>query len=256
MSIFNLKNFTHYNTDDIQTLLDLVEGSVLDYEGCAEPVVRKRYGGSDIRIPLHIVLKEYAPKTLYEKKTTYNNAGRSHTVSDIRVYVKDTLHHTASNEVCIVSPEMLWDTPIEALAASSEHMPEAAVLALALRFKELFTTQCGTDIEWTLHRASLPPIRIEAKKSSRIDEAEHVRLVQARVFKSWFGVTHPMERVINYFEKANKIVGTGVRISQRSHVPLSPAQKAFVESVENLRKSINTVSTCLANMAQELNKNG
>ena len=103
MTIFTVENYTRYNTDDIIALMSAIEEAI--YPDGVKPVAaqvwRPRVGRVNSSGTLRF--KVYSPKPGSENFVKGRGA-----------------HYVSSEDVRIVVPERLYDSPVEALASTAE----------------------------------------------------------------------------------------------------------------------------------------
>ena len=103
MPIFTVENYTRYNTDDIIALMSAVEKAI--YPAGVKPVAAQVWhrGVGRGNSSGTLRFKVYSPKPGSENFVKGRGA-----------------HHVSSEDVRIVVPERLYDSPVEALAATAE----------------------------------------------------------------------------------------------------------------------------------------
>ncbi len=136
MGIFHIKNFTRYDTRDLESLFEYVE-YVLQQKGMS--IDRqyvypwKKEGG---KISPIVVIKETRPKQLY--RTDYSDREAA-TSSGVRLYCDSYFRRVGSN-ILLVSPDILFDTPMEAIAncGNVSIVPNEAVRSWCRRISFLY----------------------------------------------------------------------------------------------------------------------
>lgn len=245
MAIFTINNFTRYNTDDLLALLEHVEKKVMAHAQCVLPVNVVPWQPNSARIPRTIILKTYNPASVYETFTDSINGKKK--TRKVRLYVKDIGNH-ATNEVRLLEPQKMWDTPTEALAAAATGtLPVEAVQALAARFHKLYHGAPGLQ-----KNEKLPSIRIEAKLQKSIDSAEKARSAHSRAYNAWSDTVYPLGKITSVFGNVKKTVDRGLKVLSRSKVPTTPEQDRFVESIRILSVALQQTDACLKDIEVQL----
>jgi hypothetical protein len=246
MAIFTISNFTRYNTNDLLALLEVVEKRVVKHIGGASPTSIITWKPDAEKIPTVVILKTYTPGSVWETYTNYNNGKKEQ--SKTRLYVKSS-GHVGSNEVRILDPAKMWDSPPEALAAAEAGtIPKGAVIALARRFYKLY--QGGDGISKETDR--LPSIRIENKQQKKVDSEERRRSAHSRAYKAWSSIDYPLGKVIYSFGLIEKTVERGLKVLRRAKVEPTPEQERLADSVRHLANALQHTKDCLADIAVQI----
>lgn len=138
-SVFHIKNFTRYNTEDLEQLLEFVEAMI--HKKTSKIPDRqyvypwKKQGG---KISPILTLRETSPKTLYRRDYSDHEA-ETFAEGTVRVYC-DSFVRRINSDIALVAPDLLFDTPMEAIAncGNISIAPNAAVRAWCRRFSFLY----------------------------------------------------------------------------------------------------------------------
>ena len=105
-----LKNFTHYDTDDLQKLVNHVATAVAELTQEA-PVLR-----SGVQ---RIEFCEYAPASADQVVKTWNMQKNNYDEQRVRKFVGAAVR-TRPERIALLAPKLIWKNPLEALTSSTD----------------------------------------------------------------------------------------------------------------------------------------
>lgn len=257
MPIFELHNFTRYSTEDLYKLLDLVEKQVIKQHGEAKPAFFRTWSKENGVIPNVVTIKDFVPKIMYRRTSYYDSKTKKNVTVALRVYVKKSDTYRGSSDVRIVTPPLLWDTPIEALARckDSSVIPDDATRAILERFWHLYylPTNDEKDLE-NIHKllSKTTKVRILDNLEAKVDKNEKLRAARERARKAFSDGGHAIGKVSDYATSLDECKTRGLNQLKRSKVPAGPDEETFAEAVRVLLEQVEVVKHAHAKvLAQE-----
>jgi hypothetical protein len=197
----NIKNFTRYNTDDLAALIQRVEDSIKEYTGePAKPRVD------------YIEFHETNPSDPMQVTRSWDNASNSYLASYSRKWVSRKDYNQA-NRVNLLTPNKLYDSPLEQLAAETvsdiRTAPVDMVRFLIVELRTLYFGELGNF--QVIVPSSDMALRIERQAASKVPLSvkQKVRLGHAWRNAKWARSSlrdahHDVIKVIRYLELAEK----------------------------------------------------
>jgi len=196
-----IKNYTHYNTDDLAALIQRVEDSIKEYTGApAEPRVD------------YVEFHETNPCDPIEVRRSWDDASNSYIAEHIRKWVsrKD---YNQPNRVNLLTPNKLYDSPLEQLAAETVSdiytAPEAMVQSLLVELRAMYHGDFGnikiivpsSDLSLRIEKQVAAKVPLSVKQKVRLSHAWR----NAKWAKSSLRDAHQdVMKVIRYLELAEK----------------------------------------------------
>ena len=126
-----LKNFTHYDTDDLQKLVNHVATAVAELTQEA-PLLR-----SGVQ---RIEFCEYTPASADQVVKTWNMHKNDYDAQLVRKFVGQRIR-TRPERIALLTPKMIWKSPLESLAASiheEESVPADMLYGIARAVTDVF----------------------------------------------------------------------------------------------------------------------
>ena len=241
MSYFTIKNFTRYNTEDLEAVLRLAE----QVSG-GHPALLDRYQKSGPLVAPVIMVKTYKPSALYRTEEAWNGPFTQRTSTQVRIYVKAVQTWSRpQQDVRLVDPKDLYDTPIEALAAVGgvEVLPKEAVRQLCKRFSHFFSG--SHTIKWESPEHDLPVVRVEAKKQGRETQAVKQEAALYRANKSWADCRRHLQKAREDLMQFEKRHTSAMGQLKRSKAVPTDEQNSLDTRVGLLLEQMNEVERCL-----------
>ena len=244
MPIFEVVNYTYYNTEDILKIFDLVEKAVEANTGKVDPSYARRWRSEGERLPLHVTFKDYTPASYTAVTHNWQNSKKVEVRE--RVYVKDS--SSPSTDIRIVTPDHLWDTPIEALAAANNvnKVPEAALVKLVERIGKLYeVNHWGNGQRYADPSAAGLSIRIGNSLENKIDKDEKARAARQRATGALDEALYAHLKMSQYGENLKNGVSRAVHQLRRSKVPLGAAEEAMEEAVSYVIEALSVAEQAI-----------
>lgn len=241
MSYFTLKNFTRYNTEDLEAVLRMVGQT-----SGGSPALLDRYVPSGPFVEPVIMVKTYKPSALYRTEEAWNGPFTQRTSTQVRIYVKAVRTWSRpQQDVRLVDPKDLYDTPIEALAAVGgvEVLPKEAVRQLCKRFSHFYTRSTA---RWESPEHDLPVVRIEAKKQGRETQAVKQEGARFRANKAWSDSRRHLVKAredLIMFERRHV---SALNQLKRSKAVTTDEENSLDTNVRLLLEQMNEVERCLS----------
>lgn len=181
--LFAFNNTTRYNTDDILRIVNDLE--VKMSELFTLPVTPS---------PVTIDITDYRPSDPARVIREYDyNTGNYKSNVTSRWYVKESGYsRTTRHRIGLLAVDLLYASPLEALAADQTVAPAGMVQPLIERLRTLYTTVNGVDWQKARdadealkasYKGALPIIRIESKRAAFDAEELKTRRLNERATK-------------------------------------------------------------------------
>ena len=248
MPIFEIKNYTHYNTEDLAGLLDTIE-QALTNQGIQPE--RSRVGGwrpeKDRRLGEVVAFKDFTTKLLWDEDRNWVK-GRT-VVTRTRKFVKRQTgwQKDTKNEVRIVPPKKLWVNPLEGLAEAGKDgvaiLPAEGREQLIVRLFTLYEGVSGYrgsiagqegKLMLTFVKKHGPQIRVEEKRQGRIEVEEKHRVARHAAYKTWLRSEYDVRKLAHYGKALEKSNESALRTLRRSKVPMGDLEEEVNEAVGDL----------------------
>ena len=235
MPIFEVANYTHYNTDDILKLFDLVESAVQENKGDIQPSFARRWMVKGERLGLRVTIKDYNPTNIVRFNTRWTSTG------SVREEVPQAVKYapTPSTDLRIVTPDRLWASPLEALAAMKDGnnlVPPGVVVHLVNRIGELYDVSRHTrnNTDYKNPDCSGYEVRFERQVANRIDKDEKVRSARKQAISALDEALHHKTKVDEYAEHIKNDIERALKHFRRSKIPLTEREEVLVEKLNAL----------------------
>jgi len=159
MGDFPIKNFTHYDTGDLEKLVQHVADAISEVTQ-EVPKLRPEVQ----RIEFH----EYLPASAEYVTRDWNNERNEYDSHLTRKFVGQGTR-TRPERIALLAPKMIWKNPLEALTASidgEESVPPAMVERIATAVLDVFNVA-----SWRYHqdgrslKLDLDPLRVRIRKT-------------------------------------------------------------------------------------------
>ena len=231
MPIFTIDNFTSYNTQDIEALFTLVEDAVMENRGEVLPSFVHRWSKKGERLASRVTLKTYTPGTKSREVTRWTQTGRQ--TSTVLLRVKESTR--PSTDIRIVTPDALWDSPLEALAVTVSGegtVPVEVVEQMVERIGRLYdVTRYGTG-RYEEPRSSGYRIRIESRAIAKVDAAEKQRTAIEQASGAYDHALYHKLKVNEYCQNIRTEIDRALRRLERSKIPPRAEDLAVVSRLQ------------------------
>tara|TARA_Y100000034_G_C6852029_1_gene386618 strand:- start:249 stop:1079 length:831 start_codon:yes stop_codon:yes gene_type:complete len=251
--IFSVKNYTHYNTEDLEAFLAGVEELAEEMFGfiMRTPVAYYSRDPNPARVGAEVTFKDFTSKKTHVTENYYcQESRRSHAVTR-RNFVKFLSpygNRPAENDIRIVPPTRLGFTPLEQLSlCGSGEDPNCLSVEvkeqLARRLLDLYDSGGPRSLDSTQrarvdqHAQLSCPIRIMPKREGKVDTAEKHRVARHRAQRTWGESRYSMDKVLFYMERLDYTHKSALGQLSRSKVPLSGAEEEFSQALEAAGKA-------------------
>ena len=254
--LFEIQNFTHYNTEDIEALLIAIETAREDL-GLPVRKASTWKGGEKVPLDSAVILKDYQPSA------SHKDGGRQYVKRQPRRWTWDGLWSSVAsatpayraagaNTIRIVPSRKLALNPLEQLAGcgagSQPVLPEEAQAQLCEALGGLYSYLSYKNKPEVRERALrlAPRIRIETERQAVAGQEEKIRAARVRAGKAWAGALRAARKAAEHIYRMEQKSGSAERQLKRSKVLLVPEEEAVLEAVRQLRSALNDVETTLA----------
>tara|TARA_Y100000310_G_scaffold310777_1_gene356377 strand:- start:203 stop:1069 length:867 start_codon:yes stop_codon:yes gene_type:complete len=271
MSLFRIENFTRYNTEDLQALLDSVEKAIQARGKVPQRARLHPHKDEEGRIGPTVTVKDYSPSEPYLTVSAYvprpGGGGGSNQNIRVRAYVKHKTGYlgTSAADIRIIQPNKLFVDPVEALAACDKHsilgdfLPAEATADLVARFLCLFS---GTHTGWRgalresgqeIQRAVMqdePSVRIGKRRAAKVGVEERHRVAKLKAAEDWSEGRYFFCALLTQAGKVDRAHNRATARLLRAKVPMDETQDRVAEAaatlaqaVEDLKRAIEEVRT-------------
>jgi hypothetical protein len=238
MPIFEVVNYTYYNTDDLLKIFERVESGVLAHKGTVEPSYGRRWRSEGERLPLRVTFKDYTPSEYVKSVHSWQN-GRQISSTE-KQYVKE--NSRPSSDIRIVTPDHLWDTPVEALAATrdgNKAVPAAVLEKLVVRIGHLYdVNRWGRGDKYVDPTVKGLSLRIETSLANKIDKDEKARAARQRAMGALDEALYAHRKISEYATNLHDGVSRAVAQLRRAKVPLGEKEVAMEEAVSYVMEAL------------------
>ena len=270
MAIFTIQNYTYYNTEDLQALLEAAEDEIRQAKGLPlERVLISYYHPEMGRIADTVSFKDYGTTTNFVEILQPDlRSGHSHQRE--RLYVKQDPRwkRNPKNEVRIIPPRRLFLSPLEDLAACGDEegnagrfLPDTAKAQIA---RHLITMYQGwATNNWQHWRRVLdsamavavqrmvrntPPIRIMDKRAAVLGVEERHRVARHNALQAWQDGLLAFKRMDEFREKVSKQHSKALAGLRRSKVPLAGIPRQVGEAVQKMEQASKELEELLKSL--------
>jgi hypothetical protein len=265
--LFELQNYTHYNTDDLTALLRAVEAAIQEEGRVASRAFLKGWTRTGDRIEGIVAVKDFTSK----KPHTEVFRGDDHKRYMVPNYIKQNKgwRNPAHGEIRIQPPHRLWLNPLDQLAGCAgetaedeSYLPTEAKRQLAERMVLLFDGlgQGEGPDGWAATQrvidtvvATGPQVRIMGTRAATVDTAEKHRVARHRAHRTWSDTRHTVSRIEHHLDALLRSNASALNALARSKVPLTEAEgaadrdiRAVKVALEHAQQSLQLLSPRLA----------
>ena len=245
MPLFEIKNFTRYNTEDLIAIFDAIESRLTTVEpgGVYMYSMYSRTGKVDVQISSTATFKDYKPSQHFKLHRPWDNSqGRMVSVR-IRQHIKATPGWKRDPDIRLVPPEMIHVDPLSALAAVEENtIPEEMLTALVTRIASLYSE--GVDNLAEIVAAC--PVRILPKRARTVGAAEKHRVARAAARKAWSSGNYALNQINRYTEDFTREHDKAFSRLKRSKVIPNERELAISTAFEQFQAAQNVLVSVLA----------
>ena len=190
-----MKNFTRYNTPDLEALIAAIEAQIKAFNG----TVNLRNNVTEIEFTI------YTGRGT-EKKRSWNAKNNTYVYSNVRKYVGKA-NWSMYGRIALLPPDRLFDNPIEALANADTQEPVAPVafvISVAEHICSKYEIPYSRNTRFDLDKDALSGLLIRingavAARRSKSD-ARQVRLVKAQ--KRVAAARYEVRQALGYMRRA------------------------------------------------------
>jgi hypothetical protein len=236
MAIFEIKNYTRYNTEDLLALFEAAESELRGKGLSPQRAARNMYTRVPDPIDPTVTFKDYGPSDPYTVTKRWDPQASRYASSSVRKYIKGVAAYKSDGDIRIIPPGKIYTNALKALAATSgsEVIPAAMMEALAARVVSLYmnpvTTSGGVNAEVAVRLLLAGmTVRIMPRRAAAVDTAEKVRVARAAARKTWRGTNHSLEKTRQYTEAFLSEHRSAMNRLKRSRVTLT-AEEADLEA--------------------------
>jgi hypothetical protein len=239
MAIFEIKNYTRYNTEDLLALFDAAE-SELRGRGLSPQRVESPYRMGVIDAV--VSFKDYSPSDSFTTKSHWDNDARRYISYELRRYVKEVETWKPSPNIRLIPPSKIYTNPMEALAstAGDEVIPRAMMEALAERIATLY--RGGAEIVALLAGMT---VRIMPKRAATVDKAEKERVARDAARKTWGESSYTLGKVRHYTQSFLSGHRSAMNRLKRSKVTLTAEEVALEAAIQEFLNAGDAVKDLL-----------
>lgn len=255
MALYRLTNYTRYNSDDLEALIDAVEAVLPGLLGYS--LRRAFHRGTQEVLDERITLKDYSPSKPTKEVRSYQRVFGKTTITHRRLYVKTCSFWRATGDLRIVRPDKLWSSPEEALAACSQAngscIPAGALEQLLWRVAGLYELPYSKSEEEVVGAilSRFPDLRVryEDKRANTINGAERDRMRRQRALKSVLGMDHYCHKTATEFRGMEDFLSEYVG---RKGIPQSETLDKLVLVTRAIRSYLTAAQPLLNELKKEL----
>jgi hypothetical protein len=233
MAIFEIKNYTRYNTEDLLALFEAAESELRGKGLSPQRAARNMYTRVPDPIDPTVTFKDYGPSDPYTVTKRWDPQASRYASSSVRKYIKGVAAYKSDGDIRIIPPGKIYTNALKALAATSgsEVIPAAMMEALAERVVSLYMNPNAVAGPWASIRLLLAgmTVRIMPRRAAAVDTAEKVRVARAAARKTWRGTNHSLEKTRQYTEAFLSEHRSAMNRLKRSRVTLT-AEEADLEA--------------------------
>ena len=153
--LFAINNTTRYNTDDLLRVFNDFEAKLMEKQGKLPAVTE----------PTTIDIVDFKPADPSRVVREYDHVTNTYRNNvNSRWYVKESSYgRSTRNKIGLLPPDLLYASPLEALAADQTKAPVAMTFCLIERLRTLYTNISGVD--WQKSRSADEALREDYKTS-------------------------------------------------------------------------------------------
>ena len=238
MAIFEINNFTRYNTEDLIAIFDAIESRLTTVEPGGVHTYKRKV---DVQISSTATFKDYKPSQHFKLHRRWDNSqGRMVSVR-IRQHIKASARWR-DPDIRLVPPEMIHLDPLSALAAAEENtIPGEMLTALVTRIASLYD---GVDNLAEIVAAC--PVRILPKRARTVGAAEKHRVARAAARKAWSSGNYALCQINRYTEDFTRAHDKAFSRLKRSKVIPNERELAISTAFEQFQAAHNDLLTVLA----------
>lgn len=241
MAIFEIKNYTRYNTEDLLALFEAAE-SELRGKGLSPQRVESHYGLGVIDAV--VSFKDYSPSDSFTTKSHWDNEARRYISYALRRYVKEVENWKPSPNIRIIPPSKIYTNPLEALASTAvdEVIPRAMMETLAERIATLYRD--GQYPQLVALLAGMT-VRIMPKRAATVDKAEKERVARDAARKTWRESSYTLGKVRQYTQSFLSGHRSAMNRLKRSKVALTAEEVALEAAIQEFLNAGDAVKDLL-----------
>ena len=278
MSLFTIKNYTRYSTEDLTALVDLIEEALQHHRHGVRPerVMQSAWLETEEqeRVGSLISFKDFNTKLTWLVTQTWSTSS-NRAQPKRRNFVKPAKPWTndAENDIRIVTPSKLWLNPLEELAACAGGedagggdgvnvcLPNEAQEQIMDRVFRLFegaTESYGRKLSalgllaWKRVADQNPKIRITDKRGSSLGTKEKQRVARCKALRTWGGADYAASKIAYYLSDLEASHASALGTLRRSKVPLSGREQEVERTITALREALEEARTALSTLREEV----
>ena len=246
MAIFEIKNYTRYNTEDLLALFDAAESELRGRGLSPQRAARNMYTRVPDPIDPTVTFKDYGPSDPYTVTKRWDPQASRYASSRVRKYIKGVAAYKSDGDIRIIPPGKIYTNALEALAATSgsEVIPAAMMEALAARVVSLYLVGVNAEGAVRLLLAGMT-VRIMPRRAAAVDTAEKVRVARAGARKTWRGTNHSLEKTRQYTEAFLSEHRSAMNRLKRSRVTLTAEEAALEAAIQEFINAGNAMKDLL-----------
>jgi len=246
MSIFEVRNFTYYVTEDLERLLVNIEAWMTTQGITVAPAsVRNK---ADIGRVLSF--RDYKPQSLSSKDKLHVGSRVDHTRgfgSHRNRFVKMSGYQASSPTIRMVPPAMLFPVPLEALAVAGDTVgrpiPQDASCQLVERLLDCYQGLKWKSVPYKSVQAMASPVRI-ASTCASIGVEERERAANELAQQRWVEVAYDAEKLVEYSTRLVSTLARGEKGLKRAKVEVTPSAERLISLGIEVRELVNALDIC------------
>ena len=240
MPLFEIKNFTRYNTEDLTAIFDAIEAKLTKVEPGGVHTYRSRV---EVKIDPTVSFKDYKPSQPFKRNSHWDNTQRRTVYTQVRQYIKAPPSWKRDPDIRLVPPEMIHVNPLSALAAvETDTIPEEMLVLLVARIARLYSEDLVNSDEIV----AACPVRILPKRARTVGAAEKHRVARVAARKAWSSGNYALNQINRYTEDFTREHDKAFSRLKRSKVIPNERELAISTAFEQFQAAHNDLLTVLA----------
>ena len=264
MTLLEVRNYTHYNTDDLIAVVAAVEAHLRTGEGggALQTAWRCSWRQEDGHIEPVVVFKDYSTVNTYCNTEFYDKASRSTRYANSRLYVKQKNRWgpPKKGEVRIIPPSKLWLDPLEQIAACKDGgdtlLPSEAVAQIVSLLVTFYAEgRMSTDERVTAGRKIVAQgltVRVMPKRAAKVTTTERHRVALSDATASWSDVRHRLKRTQEEARRSAEHHSSAMNRLRRSKVTLTPEMIMMEENLSEALRRLDATHEALRALLSHL----